>query len=287
MAGQPLSSGHESGIEPPISVAIPTQNEEANIARVLRSVSWASEIVVLDSGSTDRTLELARRMGARVVQEAWRGFGEQRRRSIELCTHPWVLALDADEAISPELRKSILGEFGHGEPRHAGYYLERHTRYLDASFGARGWHRDRVLRLARRDRLLFDDRIMHDRLWVEGTTGRLTGPVYHFSYRDVGHHMEKMARYSDLKAKQMFDAGRRGGLPTAVARGGWRFVNGYLLKGGFLYGWPGLVWDLLGAHGTLLAYLKLWEMTEEERKEGERRESNPRPPGPQPGALTD
>ena len=284
MAVQPVSPGHASILGPPISVAIPTQNEEANIARVLRSVSWASEVVVLDSGSTDRTLDIARRMGARVVQEAWRGFGEQRRRSIELCTRPWVLALDADEAISPELRESILGEFGHGEPGHAGYDLERHTRYLGTSFGARGWHRDRVLRLARRDRLLFDDRIMHDRLRVEGTTGRLAGPVLHWSYRDVGHHMEKMARYSDLKAEQLFAAGRRGGLPTAVARGGWRFFNGYLLKGGFLYGWPGLVWDLLGAHGTLLAYLKLAELT---RGEGERRESNPRPPGPQPGALTD
>jgi len=256
-----------STFEPPLSVAIPTQDEESNIARVLESVSWAAEIVVLDSGSTDRTLEIARQMGARVFQEPWRGFGKQRQRSIELCSSPWVLALDADEAVSPKLRDAILREFQNGSPPHAGYLLDRHTRYLGAWFGSRGWHRDRILRLARKDRLRFDDRIMHDRLDVDGSTGHLSGPVLHWSYRDVGHHMEKMARYSDLKARQLFEAGRRCGQPTAVGRGIWRFIGGYLLKGGFLYGWPGLVWDLLGAHGTLLAYLKLAELTDAEGAE--------------------
>lgn len=252
---------------PPLSVAIPTQDEEANIARALESVSWAAEVVVLDSGSTDRTIEIARQLGARVVQEPWRGFGIQRQRSIELCSNPWVLALDADEAISPTLRDSILREFQDGAPRHAGYLLDRHTSYLGTWFGSRGWNRDRILRLARKDRLRFDDRIMHDRLDVEGTIGRLRGPVLHWSYRDVGHHMEKMALYSDLKARQLFDAGRRCGLPTAIGRGSWRFISGYLLNGGFLYGWPGLVWDLLGAHGTLLAYLKLADLSDQEGRE--------------------
>jgi glycosyltransferase involved in cell wall biosynthesis len=282
-----MSASVEAASQPRLSVAILTQDEERNIARVLDSVSWADEIVVLDSGSADDTVAIAREMGAKVVHEPFRGFGLQRRRSVENCTGIWVLALDADEAVTPELRDSILEAVSAGDSPHAGFECERHTCYLGAWFGSRGWHRDRIVRLVRRDRVIFDDRIIWERLSVDGSTGRLSGPLLHWTYRDVSHHMEKMAHYSRLKALQLFEAGRRGGPSTAVLHGAGRFMSGYLLKGGFLYGWPGLVYDLLGAHGTLLSYLKLWEMTEEERREGERRESNPRPPGPQPGALTD
>jgi (heptosyl)LPS beta-1,4-glucosyltransferase len=226
-------------------------------------------------------------MGARVVHEPFRGYGTQRRLSIEACTGEWVLALDADEAVTPELRESIVATLATAETPHAGFELERHTHYLGTWFGSRGWRRDRIVRLVRKDRVVFDERIIWERLAVDGSTARLSGPLLHWTYRDVSHHMEKMALYSSMKAAQMFDSGRRCGFPGAVLHSAGRFVSGYLLGGGFLYGWPGLVFDLLGAHGTLLAYLKLSEMSKNESGEGERRESNPRPPGPQPGALTD
>ncbi|MCL7926944.1 MAG: glycosyltransferase family 2 protein [marine benthic group bacterium] len=254
---------------PRLSVAIMTCNEEANISRALSSVAWADEVVVLDSGSEDRTCEIARAAGARVRQEPWRGFGGQRARSLELCSGIWVLALDADEAVSPKLAESIRAVIQSGSTTETGFEVVRHSFHLGTWFGGRGWHRDRVLRLVRRDRVVPVERIVHERLEVSGSVGRLEGTLLHWPYRDLAHHMEKMAAYSDLKARQMHASGRRANQATAVARSAWRFVTGYLLQGGFLYGWSGLAADLLGAHGTLLAYLKLAELGDE----GERRES--------------
>ena len=136
-----MSASDEVKSRPRLSVAILTQDEERNIARVLDSVSWADEIVVLDSGSSDDTVAIARDMGAVVVHEPFRGFGLQRRRSIENCAGEWVLALDADEAVTPELRDSILEVVSAEDSLHSGYECERHTWYLGAWFGSRGWHR--------------------------------------------------------------------------------------------------------------------------------------------------
>lgn len=249
---------------PRLSVAIMTLNEESNISRALSSVSWADEVVVLDSGSDDRTREIARAAGASVWQEEWRGFGAQRARSLELCSGVWVLALDADEAVSPRLAASIRAVVQSGSTERSGFELERHSFHLGRWFGARGWHRDRVLRLVRRDQVEPVEKAVHERLDVAGSVGRLEGPLLHWPYRDLAHHMEKMAAYSDLKARQLHASGRTASPASAVARSLWRFVSGYVFEGGFLYGWPGLAADLLGAHGTLLAYLKLAEYAEED-----------------------
>jgi glycosyltransferase involved in cell wall biosynthesis len=236
-----------------------TRDEETNIARALESVSWADEVVVLDSGSQDGTREIARRAGALVHEEPWRGFGAQRARSLELCSGVWVLALDADEAVSPRLAESIRAVVESDQVKESGFELERHSFHLGTWFGSRGWHRDRVLRLVRRDRAVPVTKQVHERLEVLGSVGRLDGALLHWPYRDLAHHMEKMATYSDLKAQQLHEAGMRAGPVTAVLRSTWRLLSGYLLQGGFLYGWPGLASDLIGAHGTLLAYLKLAE----------------------------
>ena len=263
-----LQSGEAA--PPRLSVAIMTFNEEPNISRALESVSWADEIVVLDSGSEDRTCEIARAAGARVWHEPWRGFGAQRARSLELCSGVWVLALDADEAVSPKLAESIRSVVQSRSGEQSGFEVVRHSYHLGRWFGTRGWHRDRVLRLVLRDRVVLREKAVHERLEVSGPVGRLEGALLHWPYRDVAHHMEKMAAYSELKARQLHEAGRRATSGSAVLRSAWRFVSGYFLQGGFLYGWPGLAADLLGAHGTLLAYLKLAEFG----REGERRESS-------------
>ncbi|MEJ2483140.1 MAG: glycosyltransferase family 2 protein [Gemmatimonadota bacterium] len=203
-----------------------TRDEEARIERALDSVAWADEVIVLDSGSEDRTCEIARASGAVVRQEPWRGFGAQRARSIELCRGVWVLALDADEAVSPRLAESIRTVVQSDATREHGFEFDRHSYYLGTWFGRRGWKRDRVLRLVRRDQVVPVTNRIHERLEVPGPVGRLKGPLYHWPYRDLAHHMEKMAAYSELKARQLQESGRRAGRASAVSRSVWRFLSG-------------------------------------------------------------
>ena len=261
---------------PLLSVAIITLNEAENLPRVLASVEWADEIVVVDSGSTDATQDIARSHGALVETAPWEGDGPQKARALALCRGRWVLLLDADEEVTPELGEEIRRTLT-GEPDCVGYQVEAHTRHLGTWFGGRGWHRERLLRLARRDRARLTEAVVHGRLEVEGRVGRLRGRLLHYTYRDVSHHMAKMAIYSELKARQMYEQGRRSTTAGAVGHSIWRFLSGYFFQGGFLYGWPGLAADLLGAHGTLLAYLKLAELgAEGESGPADRRPGPPR-----------
>jgi len=239
-----------------------TRDEEANLARTLESVRWADEIVVVDSGSTDRTLEIARSYGARVVEAEWPGYGPQKRRAIQLARGEWVLAIDADEVVSDELGAEIRGLLA-GDPAAAGYEVVMHTWFLGHWLGRRGWHRDRHLRLVRRDAARVSGATVHERLTVAGRAGRLRHPIRHYSYRDVEHYMDKQRRYARLKAERRFGAGRRATLPGAVVRGAWRFFAGYVLQGGWLDGGAGLAHEALSAHGAFLAHLRLWELSRE------------------------
>lgn len=259
-----------TGDAPLLSVAIVTLNEADNLPRVLASVAWADEIVVVDSGSTDATRNIARSHGAVVETAPWPGDGPQKARALGTCRGRWVLLLDADEEVTPELAAEIRRTL-RGEPGFVGYEIEMRTWHLGTWFGTRGWHRERHLRLARRDRARMTEAVVHGRLEVDGRVGRLRGRLLHYTYRDVSHHMAKMATYTDLKARQMYERGRRSTAAGAVGHGLWRFLSGYLFQGGFLYGWPGLAADLLGAHGTLLSYLKLAELVAERRAVPERR----------------
>jgi glycosyltransferase involved in cell wall biosynthesis len=244
---------------PLLTVALITRDEEESLPRTLSAVAWADEILVVDCGSTDRSVEIARSFDARVEEVEWRGYGPQKARALELSRGAWVLSIDADEVVTPELAAEIRSLLS-GAPECAGYEVEMHTWYLGVWFGTRGWRRERHLRLVRRDRARLRAAQVHERLEVDGPVGRLRGAIRHYSYRDVAHHMEKMARYTDLKARQLHEEGRRSSVAGAVAHAAWSFVSGYILQGGFLYGGAGLANELLGAHANLLAYLKLREL---------------------------
>lgn len=242
-----------------ISVILITQDEEENLPRALGSVSWADEVVVVDSGSTDRTEEIARAHGARFLHRDWEGFGVQKQRALDEATEPWVLSLDADEAVDPGLARSIRAAVA--DPGgNVGFEVRRVTRFAGAWLGHRGWRRETHLRLFRRGRGRFTPLPLHEGVEVDGPVGRLDGYLLHYSWADIEHQVEKMNRYTSLSARGRHARGKRAGALTPFLRGIAWFVKDYLFRGGFLHGRAGLVHAGLFGVYSFVRFAKLWEM---------------------------
>lgn len=245
---------------PRLSVLIITLNEERLLDRVLDGVRWADEIVIVDSGSTDATEAIARRYTRHFHVREYVGEGEQRRRSLELSTGEWILYVDGDEVVSPELADSIRQAIA--DPRgRAGFRMRLHTRFLGRWFGTRGWRKEWKTRLFHRERGHFSPARVHSGSVVAGPVGTLEGALLHYPYRDVEHLAAKLNRYSTVMAVSAVERGRRGSAPGAVIRGGARFFRDYLLGGDFLYGGAGLVRSAMNGTYTFLKYAKQWELS--------------------------
>lgn len=243
---------------PKISVVMITLNEERMLDAVLRSVEWADEIVIVDSGSTDRTEAIARSHTDHFFPHPYRGHGRQRQRSLELSHGEWILYIDADEVVTPELRSSIqraLADPGAA----AGFRMQLHTRFLGRWFGTRGWRREWKTRLFRRDAGEFDDAPIHEGAIIQGRIGTLDGPLLHYPYRDLAHFAEKMNLYSTAMAAESRRRGGRSAALSAPLRGMARFVRDYLFGGDFLYGGAGLIRSAMIGYYTFLKYAKVWE----------------------------
>ncbi|MBC8022025.1 MAG: glycosyltransferase family 2 protein [Burkholderiales bacterium] len=240
-----------------LTVVLITRDEEKAIAAALDSVSWADEVVVLDSGSTDRTVEIARARGAKVTVSAdWPGFGPQKNRALGEATRDWVLSLDADERVTPELRDEIQAIVA-GKGNHDAYELPRLSSYCGRFMRHGGWWPDRVTRLFRRGKARFSDDLVHERVVVQGTTGRLEGRLLHEAFDDLEEVLDKVNQYSSAGARMGHAAGRRGSLTRAVLHGVWTFVRTYFLQAGFLDGRRGFMLAVSNAEGTYYRYLKL------------------------------
>lgn len=241
-----------------LSAVIITRNEEAMLADCLRSVAFADEIVVVDSLSSDRTVEIARAHGARVLETTdWPGFGPQKNRAIELATGDWILSIDADERVTPELASEIRAAVRSADVV-AGYQLSRLSRYCGRYMRHSGWFPDHIIRLFQRGRARFSDDLVHERVIVDGAVGRLNGLLLHESFGSLEQVLDKVNRYSSLSARQMAAAGKRGSLVGAVLHGLGAFVRTYLLKAGFLDGREGFMLAVSNAEGAYYKYLKLW-----------------------------
>ena len=228
----------------PLSISIVSFNEEANLRRCLGSVAdLAEEIIVVDSGSTDRTCEVAREFGATVQHQAWLGHRDQKGVALGLCTRPWVLVLDCDEEVSPELRSAILHFFEAGEAgRCDGAWMNRKTWFLGRWITHGDWYPDRKLRLLRREKARSGGSPEHDKfeLTGDGPTLRLAGDLLHYSFRDVSHYLSKQVQFSDDFLVRERAGGKRFSLFKVIARPCWRFFRAYVLRLGFLDGFPGL-----------------------------------------------
>ncbi len=241
-----------------LSVLLITLNEERLLGRVLESVRWADEIVIVDSGSTDATEEIARRYTEHFHVREYTGEGEQRRRSLELSSGEWILYVDGDEVVTPELAASIQAAIR--DPRgHAGFRMQLHTRFLGQWFGTRGWRREWKTRLFHRERGHFSPVRVHSGSVVDGPVGTLDGALLHYPYRDIDHVIAKLNRYSTMMAASSAERGVGVAAPAALARGSARFLRDYLLGGDFLYGGAGLLRSAINGTYTFLKYAKQWE----------------------------
>lgn len=249
---------------PSVGVILITYNEADRLERTLQSVRWADELVVVDSGSTDGTEAIARRYTARFVHHAWPGYGPQKQYALELATTDWVLEVDADEVVSPELREAIRRAVA-APGEHAGFTVERPMYYLGAWFGLGDFRRERKLRLVRRTRARFRPYQIHEGLDVDGPVGHLRAPLLHYSYRDMTHHVAKLNEFTSIIAQQRRRRGQRGGALAAVFHGWVYFFKLYLLQGGFLHGRAGLVLAALNGFNGFLKHAKLWELELQER----------------------
>ena len=240
-----------------LSVVVITKNEEASIRRCLESVKWADEVIVLDSGSTDRTVEISRELGARVsVTADWPGFGPQKNRALGSATSDWVLSLDADEWVTPELRDEILNVISRPDGAMA-FRVPRLSSFCGRFMRHSGWWPDYVTRLFRRGAASFSDDVVHERVIAEGKTGMLRERIMHETFVDLDELLQKMNNYSSLAAKEMRHGGKRAGLAGAVLRGLWAFIRTYFLRCGFLDGREGFMLAVATAEGTYYRYAKL------------------------------
>ncbi len=247
-----------------LSVAIVSLNEEANLGRTLNSVKWADEIVVVDSGSTDRTCEIARQYGAKVVIEPWRGYAAQKNFAIEHCTQSWVLSLDADEEISPALAQEMSNVIA--DPNALdGYKMPRLNLFLGRALRHGGFYPDPKLRLFRRGMGFVTGRDPHDRVELKGVPkkriGRFRNPMIHYTYPTLYYYLEHMNRYSTVWNEVEGAKPQTFSVNAIVLRPMATFVYNYFIRLGFLDGREGLLLHLYHAGYVSWKYAKAWELS--------------------------
>ena len=246
-----------------ISATIITFNEAANISDACKSLDWADEITVVDSHSTDQTRELAEACGARVLTNAWPGFGAQKQFAVDQAKHEWIFSLDADERVSDELKKSIETLRSKPEAELAdGYQIARRTYYQQRWIRGGGWYPDRQLRLFRKSKGQWKQRHIHESVTMDNgaRVEKLSGDLLHYTSKDAAHHHRMIGeRYAPLAARQMFEEGRRTSVLGVASAGPAAFIRSLILKGGLRDGFAGFTIASFAAHHAFLKHLMLWE----------------------------
>ena len=259
--------GRDDAPRESISCTIICCDEEENIRAALESVRWCDEIVIVDSLSRDRTVEICREYTGRIYQRPWPGFVEQKAFALEHATGPWVLNIDADERVSPELRRDIEGVLRN--PSADGYYVPRLVYYLGRWWRWGGWYPDFRLRLFRRDKVVWGGVDPHEKVILSGRSARLRGALLHYTYRDVSDHLVTINGFTDVAALQLALRGIRPACRDLVLRPWWRFFRFYVLRLGFTQGLAGLFVAQSAAFYVFAKYAKLWELTHAARDAGD------------------
>jgi len=241
-----------------VSVIITTFNEEVNVGECIESVLWADEILLVDSFSKDRTLEIARRYPINVLEREYFGSAAQKNWAIDRVQHEWVLIIDADERVPEALAREILSVLATDPPVN-GYYIRRENIFIDKVIRHSGWSTDKVVRLFRREKGRYPNRRVHADLEIEGQVPVLRNAFLHYTFRTFDQYFPKFLNYAEWGAAQAFRDGRRAGFVELVFRPWWRFVRTYFLQLGVLDGVHGFVLCVLQAFGVFLKYARLWE----------------------------
>jgi glycosyltransferase involved in cell wall biosynthesis len=245
---------------PALSAVIVTLNEERDIARTLAALSFADDVLVVDSGSTDRTVEISRAHGARVLHHDFQGYGAQKRWSVEQAAHDWVLALDADEVVSPELGRAIRALLDAGEPPCAAYRICFPTVFMGSPLRHGPMSHKWKIRLFDRRRAAWTEANVHELVHAGGPVGEVEGAALHYTTRDLSDGLQKLDAYTTLAAAELFRRGKRRNLLTILGTFPAQFFRHWVLQQNFRNGIPGLAWSILSAMGSVMKYLKAREL---------------------------
>jgi glycosyltransferase involved in cell wall biosynthesis len=254
-----------------ISAVIITYNEEKRLEPSLKSIAdLASEIIVVDSFSTDDTVKVAKKFDSKVYKREWTNYADQKNYANKKASHPWVLSLDADERLSPGLQKELL-DLKKNQPEAAAFSMPRQVFYLGKWILHSGWYPDRKIRLFRKDKALWQGEYVHEKLVVDGPVKKLKEPIYHFTYRDISDHLKRIDQFSSLGAKKLYAERKKCRWYHLVFLPLQRFLKTYFFKAGILDGFAGFVIAGLHSYAIFARYAKLKEIW----KKGERIEPFP------------
>jgi len=243
-----------------LSVAIITKNEKENIRQCLQSISFAGQIVIVDSGSTDNTLEIAAEFGCEIYSEAWRGFGPQKQSAIDKCSQPWILVLDADERIPPDTANIIKKIVTDSNVKDAGFSFPRKNYFQGRWIKHAGWWPDRIVRLFRKEAGRITTAMVHESVEVQGTVGALNAAIEHYTESRLVKIIQKIDRYSTLGAETAFKEGKKSSTGGAFLRSFFTFVQDYFFRLGILDGMPGLTLAVTDSINKFFKYAKLSEL---------------------------
>ena len=244
---------------PKLSVTIITLNEADHVAAAIDSASWADEVVVVDSGSTDTTVDIARAKGVRIEHRDWSGWIDQKNHAASLAAHDWIFSLDADERVTPPLAQEVRALL-QTEPPRRGYRVPRVTFHLGRWIRTTDFYPDFQTRLYDRRAARWNGRYVHESVAVDGPVGQLRHELEHYSYRDLRDHLDRINAYSTLAARQMHESGRRASAIDLAVHPPAAFLRNYVLRRGFLDGGVGLTLSMVNAYSVFLKFAKLWEM---------------------------
>jgi glycosyltransferase involved in cell wall biosynthesis len=242
-----------------LSVIIITHNEEKNIEACLQSVVWAREIIVVDSQSTDRTVELAKKFTKKIFVKEWMGYAGAKNFALDNAISEWILWLDADEMVTPELASEIKSIVHHNANDYTGFEVARRAYFLGKWIKHCGWYPGYVMRLFKREDVRFDDSRVHEKVNIIGTIGRLKHDLLHYTDDTLYHYLEKFNRYTTLAAQDMKQSGKRFSLYDIIVRPPFLFFKMYILRRGFLDGMHGFILSILSANYVFVKYAKLRE----------------------------
>lgn len=246
-----------------LSIIIATKNEAPNIKDCLKSCAFADEVIVLDSGSTDGTVEIAKSLGAKVLETDWQGYGSQQNRGIVAASHEWVYSLDADERITSALAMEIQNAIA--ENRFKVFDVPRKSLFVTRFMNHSGWWPDKTKRLFKKGYAKFTDHEIHAHLATQEEIGHLENHMVHYSYRNLDAVIEKLNRYSAGSARDLRNQGKQGSLMKAISHGLWAFFRTYIIQAGFLDGKLGFILAIVNAETSYYKYLKLMLLSEQER----------------------
>jgi len=243
-----------------ISVIIITLNEEENIEDCIKSVNWVDEIIVVDSSSVDKTVEIAKSLNAKVYQTEWKGYSAAKNFALNHAKSEWVLSLDADERVTPEMKNEIISILKTGENKYAGYEVSRKTIFLGKWIRHCGWYPGYTLRFFKNKMGKFTDSLVHESIQINGEKGRLKNGLIHYTNKDIFHYFEKYNKYTSLAAQDMLKHNKSFRIIDLIFRPVFTFTKMYFLRNGWMDGIHGLLLSVFSASYVFTKYAKLWEL---------------------------